>query len=377
MDAGEPHVRVVRRQCAPETYPCPHCGKRGRRKQTHTRLVRCIAYREIVVVEIEVGEYRARCACGKTFRSQVPGIEARAAYTNRVRDAVLDRLLDDGMSMERLHQALRRDFHLDLSTGFLYDCLDWKCRPLDLPDYRRWTLAHFSGTLCLDEIHLGQRTLLLATDALSDFPVAFALVSANDQEHMRRFLHNLRNWGFAPQVVVSDGSNLYPRLLAEVWPQAQHQLCLFHLLRDVNACVLGALRRLRRQLARQGRANRRRGRPSKAQQRAGGPLRGDQARTGLFHLEASLPAHPPARNLDRPRPPRPQSDVCRLAGAAPAVRLRAGRLRDLPARAECAAGDGPLGQAGDRRGVLGRPRPGPRPGHAGPGEVREAGSSRS
>jgi hypothetical protein len=268
MDALEPHVRVVRRRCAPNTYPCPHCGKRGRRKQTHTRLVRDLAYGQIVIVELEVGEYRARCACGKTFRSQLPGIEPRAAYTNRVREAVLDRLLDDGMSMERLRHALRRDFHLELSTGFLYDCLDWKCRQLDLPDYRRWTLQHFSGTLCIDEIHLGRRTLLLATDPLSDIPVAFALVSANDQEHMRRFLHNLHNWGFAPRVVVTDGSNLYPKLLEEVWPQAQHQLCVFHLLRDINACVLDALRRLRRQLARKGRSRRRRGRPSKAQQRA-------------------------------------------------------------------------------------------------------------
>jgi hypothetical protein len=45
--------------------------------------------------EIEVGEYRARCSCCKTFRAQVEGIEPRAEYTNRVREAVLDRLLDD------------------------------------------------------------------------------------------------------------------------------------------------------------------------------------------------------------------------------------------------------------------------------------------
>jgi hypothetical protein len=268
MEAFEPRVRVVRRQCAPKTYPCPTCGKTGRRKQTHLRLVRDIAYREIVILEVEVGEYRARCSCCKTFRSQVPGIEPRAEYTNRVREAVIDRLLDDSMSMERLREAMRRDFHLDLSTGFLYDCVDWKCRQLELSDYRQWTREHFSGTLCIDEIHLGHRTLLLATDPLSDYPVAFALVSANDQEHLQRFLHNLKNWGFTPQVVVTDGSNLYPKVLAEVWPQAQHQLCVFHVLKDINDYVLDALRRLRRRLAQQGQRRRRRGRLSKAQKRA-------------------------------------------------------------------------------------------------------------
>lgn len=268
MDALQPRVRVVRRRCAPRTYPCPDCGKRGRRKAIHTRRVRDLAFREILIVEVRVGEYRARCSCRKTFRAQVPGIEARAEYTNRVREAVIERLLDDSMNMERLRQALQRDFHLDLSSGFLYDCLDWKCRQLDMAAYRHWTLAQFSGTLCVDEIHLGKRTLLLATDPLADCPIAFALVAANDQEHMRRFLGNLHDHGFRPQVVVTDGSNLYPKVLAEIWPEARHQLCVFHVLKDINDCVFAALRRLRRQLASRGQSQRRRGRLSKAQQRA-------------------------------------------------------------------------------------------------------------
>jgi hypothetical protein len=160
------------------------------------------------VLEIEVGEYRARCSCGKTFRAQLEGIEPRAEYTNRVREAVLDRLLDDRMRVERLRLARKRDFHRDLSEGFLYDCLDGKVRQANRPAYRQGTLAHCSGTLCIDAIHLGHRTLLLATDPLHDFPVAFALVRANDPEQRRRFLDHLKKGGFAPKVVVTDGSNL-------------------------------------------------------------------------------------------------------------------------------------------------------------------------
>ncbi|MFO0969305.1 MAG: transposase [Gemmataceae bacterium] len=268
MDALEPRVRVERLSCAPKTFPCPHCGIRGRRKEIHTRRVRDMAYREIVVLEIQVGEYRARCSCCKTFRAQVDGVEPRAEYTNRVREAVIDRLLDDSMSMERLRQALQRDFLLNLSDGFLYDCLDWKIRQVDMPAYRQWTLENFSGTLCIDEIHLGHRTLLLATDPSNDFPVAFALVRANDQEHMRRFLQNLKNWGFVPRVVVTDGSNLYPSVLADIWPEARHQLCVFHVIKDINTHVFDALRRLRQRLARQDKTKHRRGRLSKAQKRA-------------------------------------------------------------------------------------------------------------
>jgi hypothetical protein len=265
MDAAR--VRVLRQSCAPKSFPCPQCGTPGRRKDTHTRSVRDIAFGEIALIEVTVGEYRAACDCCKTFRSHVEGIEPRAEYTNRVRDAVIDRLLDDGMSLHRLQQAMRRDFLLDLSDGFLYDCLDWKVRQTDMPGYRRWTLDNFSGTLCIDELHLGHRTLLLATDPLGDFPVAFALVWANDQDHMRRFLNNLRSHGFLPQVIVTDGSNLYPTVLAELWPNARHQLCVFHVIKDINAHVFDALRRLRRRLAQKRGPKRRRGRPTKNQQR--------------------------------------------------------------------------------------------------------------
>jgi hypothetical protein len=263
MATLQPPVRVEQRRCAPKSFPCPTCGAPGRRKQTHTRTVRCLAYREIRLIDLTTAEYRASCSCCKTFRSCVEGIEPRAGYTNRVREAVLDRLLDDKMSVERLRAALGRDFHLDLSDGFVYDCLDWKVRQLDGADYRRWTLERFSGTLCIDEIHLGRKTLLLATDPLGDFPVAFALVSKNDQGHMRRFLNNLKAWGFLPSVVVTDGSHLYPALLAEIWPQARHQLCVFHVLMDLTDKVLDAVKRLRRHKARRGNAGRKRakGRP--------------------------------------------------------------------------------------------------------------------
>src|SRR5262249_39352986 len=143
-----------------------HCGTRGRRKATYTRTVRGLAYSSILLLHVTTAEYRARCACCTTFRTQVEGIEAKAKYSNSVREAVLDRLLEDHLSVERIRHALRRDFFLELSTGFVYDCLRWKLEQVNRAAYRRWTLQAFSGTLCVDEIHLGDWTLLLATDPL-------------------------------------------------------------------------------------------------------------------------------------------------------------------------------------------------------------------
>jgi transposase-like protein len=266
METVSPHVRTIPVRCAPAKAPCPTCGKLGRRKATHNRSVRTLAYKRVVYLDVSYGEYRARCSCCTTFRTTPPGIEPRALYDNAVRQAVLDRILDDGMSVERVLASMRRDFLLDLSDGFIYDCLDWQARRLDLADHRRWVLDHFSGTLCVDELHLGKTTLLLATDPLQDLPVAFALVAKNDHDHMRRFLKNLKAWGLSPEVVVTDGSNLYPEVLAELWPEARHQLCVFHVLKELHKHVLDAVRRLRRGLSRRGNRGRKRkrGRPPKA-----------------------------------------------------------------------------------------------------------------
>jgi transposase-like protein len=96
---------------------------------------------------------------------------------------------------------------------------------------------------------------------------------------MRGFLKNLKTWGLRPEVVVTDGSNLYPTILAELWPGARHQLCVFHILKDLHKLVLDAVRRLRRGLSRRGNRGRKpkRGRPPKSRAK----------RRGLSHKEKS------------------------------------------------------------------------------------------
>src|SRR5262249_29650736 len=84
----------------------------------------------------------------------------------------------------------------------------------------------------------------------------------NDQDHMRRFLNNLKTWGLEPKTIITDGSNLYPAVLAELWPEADHQLCVFHILKEINKLVLDAVRRFRNAIFRlgPGRAKKKRGR---------------------------------------------------------------------------------------------------------------------
>jgi hypothetical protein len=48
-------------------------------------------------------------------------VPAKADYDARVRAAVLDRILDDGLNVQRTRAAMQRDFFLKLSEGFIYD----------------------------------------------------------------------------------------------------------------------------------------------------------------------------------------------------------------------------------------------------------------
>jgi transposase len=266
MGTEAPTPIVIPVHCAPKKAPCPKCGKHGHRKRKVVRKVRTVAYKAIAHLEITCGEYAARCDCCKTFRNTPEGVLPKALYDNKVRDLVLDRILKDEMNVEQTMESLRREYLLDLSTGFVYDVLRGHAQALDMSEHRHRVLNRFSGTLCVDELHLGRFTLLLATDPLADLPVAFALVAANDQDHMGRFLRNLKNWGLNPTVVVTDGSNLYPTVLKELWSDADHQLCVFHVIKDLNKLVLDAVRRMRTVMGRRGKAGRKKKRGRKGAQ---------------------------------------------------------------------------------------------------------------
>jgi len=137
--------------------------------------------------------------------------------------------------------------------------------------------TNFSGVLCLDEVHDSGRTILFATDPLGDFTVSFKVVDKNDQPHMDLFLQSLKDRGLQAEVVITDGSPLYKDSLQRYWSEVEHQLCVFHVIKEVNKLILDGVRAIKNRLKRQGNKGRKkgRGRPSKKVQK----LRQRQAMT--------------------------------------------------------------------------------------------------
>src|SRR5262245_10072701 len=112
MGTGAPTPLVIPVHCAPKKAHCPGCGKAGRRKRTFTRRARPVTSTPAATLQIPAGQHQARCDCRTTFRTTPEGVLPRALYDNKVRELVLDRILDDGLNVERTLASLHRDFLL-------------------------------------------------------------------------------------------------------------------------------------------------------------------------------------------------------------------------------------------------------------------------
>ena len=53
-------------------------------------------------------------------------------------------------------------------------------------------------------------------------------------DHVLEFFHRLKARGFVPEIVTTDGSLLYVNTITLVWPEARHQRCVFHFLKQCN-----------------------------------------------------------------------------------------------------------------------------------------------
>lgn len=110
-------------------------------------------------------------------------------------------------------------------------------------------------------MHEGARHILFATDPLLDATIAWEVVGKCDQAAIDAFLDEIKALGFSPVVVITDGSPLYKQALTERWRDVEHQLCIFHVLAEINKDVLRAARAIQGELPKP--KKRRRGRPCK------------------------------------------------------------------------------------------------------------------
>jgi Transposase len=134
--------------------------------------------------------------------------------------------------------------------------------------YLDWGLADFSGYIAADELYDGPFCVLSIVDNRT-FKRLLYQVLDHDPDHadIRAFFHRfrmaLRLRRLRLKGVTTDGSPLYPEPVREVFGDVPHQVCEFHVLKELTKAILRAVAKVRKQLAARKPAGRR-GRPTTA-----------------------------------------------------------------------------------------------------------------
>ena len=117
-----------------------------------------------------------------------------------------------------------------------------------------WALADFSGYIAADELYDGPFCILSIVDNRT-FKRLLTQVLDHDPTRkdvgafFGRFQAALKARGLTLKGITTDGSALYPEPIATVFGEVPHQLCTFHVLKEVTKAVLGAVAQLRKRLA--------------------------------------------------------------------------------------------------------------------------------
>ncbi len=139
-------------------------------------------------------------------------------------------------------------------------------------DYLDTAYTDFSGYIAADELYDGPFCVLSIVDN-RNFKRLIYDVLDHDPTHediirfFERFHDELESRGLTLQGITTDGSPLYPLPIEQVFGDVPHQVCEFHILRELTKAILHAVAKIRKQL-KNTMPKLSRGRPTQAQRSA-------------------------------------------------------------------------------------------------------------
>jgi len=135
--------------------------------------------------------------------------------------------------------------------------------------YLDWGLADFSGYIAADELYDGPFCVLSIVDNRT-FKRLLYQVLDHDPDHQditaffQRFRMALRLRSLTLQGVTTDASPLYPEPLRAVFGDLPHQICEFHIIKELTKAIVRAVAKVRKTLA-ERKLPAKRGRPATPQ----------------------------------------------------------------------------------------------------------------
>ena len=133
-------------------------------------------------------------------------------------------------------------------------------------DFLDWALAAFSGYVAADELYEGPYCVLSAVDNRQYTRILYAVLD-HDPTHddITTFLGRLKSAlvdrGLALQGITTDGSPLSPEPIRTVFGEVAHQICTFHVLKELTQGILSAVAAERNRLTK-SKPKLQRGRPA-------------------------------------------------------------------------------------------------------------------
>jgi hypothetical protein len=115
-------------------------------------------------------------------------------------------------------------------------------------------LANFSGYIAADELYDGPFCVLSIVDNRTFRRIIYEVLD-HDPSHddierfFRRFQSLLKERGLELKGITTDGSNLYPEPISTVFGDVPHQICEFHVIKELTKAVLRAVAKIRKELA--------------------------------------------------------------------------------------------------------------------------------
>jgi hypothetical protein len=223
---------------------CPVCGEgrgEGRGEAVvafhswRRRLVEHLGIDQPTYLVVTVPKYACRReACPRKYFTP-PIAEAKPyAQTSRALQQMVVRQYRRGvLPLRAVETAVREDFHVGTGKSSV---LRWHLAT-GADDFPRPARLPFSGVLCIDEVyeHVAGRRVPTFTcvDPLANITIRLPLGRAT-ATHLAAAMRQVKALGAEPKVIVSDLWSAYPEALAQVWPQAERQLCWFHVMQWVT-----------------------------------------------------------------------------------------------------------------------------------------------
>jgi len=119
-------------------------------------------------------------------------------------------------------------------------------------DYIDKALSDFSGYIAADELYDGPFCVLFIVDNRKFRRFYYEVLDYNPtNEDITRFFRRFKQMLDARDLmlkgITTDGSQLYPDPVAEVFGRVKHQSCQFHIIKEITKDILKAVTRVRRE----------------------------------------------------------------------------------------------------------------------------------